>query len=265
MNDKQIQVLLVEDNLPDARLIREILAEGGMQHFEIEWIDRLSKALEYASTADVDIVLLDLSLPDSQGLETFTALHARMPAVPIIVLSGLDDERLAIKAVQDGAQDYLVKGQADSNLLERAISYAIERKKTERKLQEVAEIKSQFTSTVSHELRAPLTAIKEGISLVATQTVGELNDVQKELLDIAKRNVDRLTRLINNVLDFQKLEAGKMEFDVQENDINEVVREIEETMAPLVSEKGLNLITQLEETMPTVQFDRDKITPCVLL
>ena len=135
-----------------------------------------------------------------------------------------------------------------------------QRKETEEKLKDAVKMKSEFTSMVSHELRTPLTAIKEGIRLVIQEHTGALNDEQKEFLGIAKRNVDRLARLIDDILDFHKLESGKMEIYMHKNDMNEVAKEIKEAMTLLAHEKGLNLLTQLDETIPRVDFDKDKIT-----
>jgi len=134
-----------------------------------------------------------------------------------------------------------------------------EAKKAERELREALEVKSSFVSVVSHELRTPLTAIKEGIGLVIDGVAGRLNEKQKEFLGIAKRNVDRLTRLINEVLDFQKLEAGKIEFDVRENNLNETIREVCATMLPAARERGLELAIRLDEKLSKTKFDRDSI------
>ncbi len=134
MEEREIKILLIEDNPGDARLIQEMLAEAKNVSFDMECTDRLSTGLMRIGTGGVDVVLLDLSLPDSQGIDTFTEIYDRTSGVPIIVLSGLDDEELAVKAVQKGAQDYLVKGHVDSDLLVRAIKYSIERKKTEKAL-----------------------------------------------------------------------------------------------------------------------------------
>ena len=134
-----------------------------------------------------------------------------------------------------------------------------ERKQAEQKLKEAMEIKSQFISMASHELRTPLTAIKEGIAIVMDGSTGKINDEQEDFLGMAKRNVDRLARLINDVLDFQKLEAGGIKFNIQEKDINEVVKEVYETMVPLTKEKGLNFVIKLDENLPKARFDNDKI------
>lgn len=122
-----------------------------------------------------------------------------------------------------------------------------------------SEVKSKFASMVSHELRSPLGAIKEGINLVLEGMEGDINDKQKHVLTIAKNNTDRLSRMINNVLDFQKMESGKMEFDVQEGDINAVALEVGKAMGKLAKEKGLDLVVELDDGLPKIRFDRDKI------
>jgi two-component system, cell cycle response regulator len=126
---QQTRVLLVEDNPGDARLVREALNDGAPDQFTVRVADSLQHALASLGPGveEVDVVLLDLSLPDSQGLETYRAIHARDPEVPVLVLSGLNDESVALKAVNEGAQDFLRKSKVDSELLPRAIRYAIER------------------------------------------------------------------------------------------------------------------------------------------
>jgi PAS domain S-box-containing protein len=132
-----IELLLVEDNPGDFRIIQELLREThSLKVYNLNWVDRLSKGITHILQNPVDAVLLDLSLTDSSGLDTFTNLHSHVSRVPIIVMTGLDDEIVASKAVREGAQDYLVKGQTDSQLLERAIRYAIERKQAEEALRE---------------------------------------------------------------------------------------------------------------------------------
>ena len=120
-------------------------------------------------------------------------------------------------------------------------------------------VKSNFTSMVSHELRTPLSAIKEGIGIVLDGITGKINRKQKDLLQTSKRNVDRLTRLINDILDFQKLDSGMMQFDIQENDINDTVREVSKIMGKLTKQKKLSFSIELQPYLPKVRFDRDKI------
>ncbi len=131
-------VLLIEDNPGDARLIREMLAEEPAAPFLLNCVDRLSLGLEFLAGENARLVLLDLSLPDSQGLETFAKVYAHSPNIPIIVLTGNDDEELALSAVKTGAQDYLVKGKLDRQLLMRAMQYSIERKRYQEELERQA-------------------------------------------------------------------------------------------------------------------------------
>ncbi len=138
MDDKQFKVLLIEDNPGDVRLIREMLAEAGGALYDLECADRLQTGLERLAEGGIDVILLDLGLPDSQGLDTLGRVLAESLAATavIVVLTGLDDEALAVQAVGAGAQDYLVKGQADGNLLVRALRYAIERQRMEESLRQ---------------------------------------------------------------------------------------------------------------------------------
>src|SRR6185503_18571340 len=117
-----------------ARLMKEYLAEVPDAPFTLEFAESLADGQKRVAQGDIRLILLDLTLPDSFGLETFAQMHASAPAVPIIVLSGRDDEALAIKTVHEGAQDYLVKGQVDGRLLVRAMRYAVERKRAEEAL-----------------------------------------------------------------------------------------------------------------------------------
>ncbi|HUR47200.1 MAG TPA: SpoIIE family protein phosphatase [Candidatus Saccharimonadales bacterium] len=134
-----LKVLLIEDNPIDARLIQIMLAEAGYGAFVLERADRLSSGLARLAQGDIGLALVDLSLPDSHGLTTFKRVYAAAPNVPIIVMSGLDDQTVAVSAVHEGAQDYLVKGQVSGPLLVRAMRYAQERKRTSDQLARYAE------------------------------------------------------------------------------------------------------------------------------
>jgi PAS domain S-box-containing protein len=134
MNEHSLHILLVEDNPGDVRRIQEMLKEAGNLRFTLALANRLDAALLLCREQRFDVLLLDLGLPDSEGLDSFDKLHARIPEVPIIVLTGLNDEQLAVESLNRGAQDYLVKGQVEGTLLVRSIRYAIERKRTEQML-----------------------------------------------------------------------------------------------------------------------------------
>ena len=127
MHKNIIKVLLIEDNLGDARLWREYLAESSSVQFDLTHVETLHTALQRLKKEHADVILLDLMLPDSQGLDTFLKVHGQASTIPIVVTSGLYDEATAVKAVHEGAQDYLVKGQVNSHTMARSLRYAIER------------------------------------------------------------------------------------------------------------------------------------------
>ena len=136
-----IHVLLIEDNPGDARLVCEALAEPSIQSFRVDWADRLSGGLDRLACGGFDVILLDLGLPDSQGLGTLTAIRASAAHIPVVVLSGVEDEEFAIQMVQAGAQDYLVKQYLNHHPLTRALRYAIERKRGEDALRESEKVR----------------------------------------------------------------------------------------------------------------------------
>jgi len=130
MENRCIKVLLIEDDPDYPQLIQVMLAQGKDTRFDLECTDTVQAGLDRLAAGEIDVVLLDLSLPDSRGFETFARVYAQAPEAPIVVLSCTDDERLTIEAVREGAQDYLVKDQVDSDLLVRSIRYAVERHRT---------------------------------------------------------------------------------------------------------------------------------------
>lgn len=166
MRNEPIKVLLVEDNEADARFIQEMLKEIKSK-FKLVHATKLGEGLQLLDKETFDVLLLDLSLPDSMGFDTFENAHAHEPDLPIVILSGLDDEELAIRAVRQGAQDYLIKGDVGTRILSRAISYAIERKNTEKELIESRDDLIGLIKEYTTELK------KKG--------VGEIDGVQEKL------------------------------------------------------------------------------------
>lgn len=212
MNENPIRLLLVEDNPAEARLMEIYLVEdtGG---FELRWVERLAAAEAILKGEDrpVDGVLLDLSLPDSYGLATFTRVHALAPSLAIIVLSGQDNDDVAEEAVRSGAQDYLVKGQVDGRLLARSIRYAVERKRLEQKLKEaeavLQEARAQralnaLVQGLAHEVRNPLFAIDLNVSALE-----KYSDEQSALQPFAahiRHHVRRLDGLMRDLMELGK-------------------------------------------------------------
>jgi diguanylate cyclase (GGDEF)-like protein len=147
MDIEMIIVLLIEDNNDDALLIQRYLSRAIKVSYQVHHVDELRKGLDFLNSGGVDVVLLDLGLPDAQGLRAFEKVYAMSPNVPIIVLTGHDDDDLAMEAVHKGAQDYLVKGQIAGTLLQRSIRYAIERKRAAGELKRLNELLERQATT----------------------------------------------------------------------------------------------------------------------
>ena len=200
MSSEPIKVLLVEDNLGDARLLYEGLAEALPEQFQMTHARRLSEALEYLWQETCDVVLLDLGLPDSHGLDTLVVTRAQAPGVPIVVLTGFQDEALAVEALKGGAQDYLVKGQVDSNLLGRSMRYAIVRKATEEALlrQGVALARAEELQRSRQRLLAAQERVRRDIA-------AQLHDGVQERLLILKGNLQQLLKGTSSASETTKL------------------------------------------------------------
>src|SRR6202162_4965391 len=201
MKNRKLHILLVEDNAGDARLVREMFSKEKVGSFQLTHLLRMRDAETHLAKGGVDIVLLDLGLPDGHGLDTVRRAHAAAPEVPLIVLTGLDDESLAAEAMKEGAQNYLIKGQIENRALPRALRHAIERHRMQTETDLIrknqVQFKDEFLAHVSHELRSPLTAIHQFVTILLDRLDGELNEEQHNYLGIVLRNVKQLQSMIN--------------------------------------------------------------------
>jgi signal transduction histidine kinase len=264
MATPKIRVLMVDDDEIDCLAAKRALDNSPLLvKFEVETANTMAKGVDKLSRGRFDVALFDLGLPDSSGLETVKSAVAAAGDIPVVVLTGWADDQTGVAAIDAGATDYLVKGRAIESLLGRTMLYALERKKVARKLKEAMDAKADLVNMVSHDLRIPLTAIKEGIDIVGSGEAGPVNDEQREFLTLAIRNVERLTRLITDFLDFEKIDADKQQFNMQPNNINELVKDVQKTMGPVAKQKGLDFRIELEEGLPTIEFDYDGITRVV--
>jgi signal transduction histidine kinase len=214
-----IQVLLVEDNPGDARLLREMLKETSSIQTEVAHYETINEALSHLTTYGAGVVLLDIGLPDTVGLGGVRKVHKVAPRIPLIVLTGNDDEALATNALQEGAQDYLIKGKTEPQALLRAIRYAIERQRMQVEVDQVRrlqlQLRDEFISMVSHELRTPLTSIRGALGLLEGGAVGQLPEQAGTMVGIALQNSERLVRIINDILDVEKIKSGGLEMRIQ--------------------------------------------------
>lgn len=203
-------VLLIEDTVTDSEIIQHQFRIAGAEcTFTVH--RRLSEALHalHSGKGKFDLILLDLGLPDNTGLEALHQVRAAAPRIPVIVLTGMADEQLATAALHSGAQDYLVKGQHDPHMLLRAARHAIDRTETV-ELRETERLKSELLSVVSHEMRTPLTVIRENVSLILEGALGPVSAEQREFIVSAVANCDRLRTMIDDLVDTAAIERGAL-------------------------------------------------------
>ncbi|HWF92006.1 MAG TPA: response regulator, partial [Terriglobales bacterium] len=246
-------VLLIEDNPGDADLVRLRLVESESD-VDVRCVDRLSAGLQQLGDESPTLVLLDLNLPDSHGAETFRKILNKAPGVPVVVLSGQDDEELAVKAVHQGVQDYLVKGEFNSTQLARAMRYAIERQALLTSLdisrRQQLEFKNQFLSHVSHELRTPLTCIHQFVPLMLDGLTGPLVPQQTEHLETVLRSTNQLRSMIGDLLEATRTESGKIRIEQQCIAIGEVIHQVLSMLRASAQNKGIGLEIGVDTRIP---------------
>lgn len=287
-----LKILAIEDNPADLKLLKTYM--DGLP-FSLTGTDRLSKGLKLIDSEVFDAILLDLSLPDAQGIDTFYELHCHAPHIPILVLTGLDDETVGSEAVQAGAQDYLVKGQLPPALLGRAIRYAVERHQSEIKMKELndslerrvsqlaaanqeldnlaqalalsseqaiqaSNFKSQFVARISHDLRSPISGIV-GITelMLKNERIADTAETRRfiELIDEAAKSQ---LLLLNDILDLSKIEAGKVELNNVDFCPVKLLEDIGQLFAASAASKGVTLMTYIDrELQPTLHGDPGRL------
>jgi signal transduction histidine kinase len=269
MKEKALQVLVVEDNAGDVRLLREMFIGERPDSFELTHLLRMSDAEIHLAKGGVDIVLLDMGLPDGHGLDTVRRAHAAAPGVPLIILTGLDDEALAAEAMTQGAQDYMIKGQIESRALPRALRHAIERHRMQTETDLIRthqmQFKDEFLSHVSHELRSPLTAIRQFVTILADGLAGELNLEQHQYLEIVLRNVKQLQSMINDLFEVTGAEAGKLRIELQRTSASDAIVYTVNTLQEAATAKGITLSSEVECDLPSVFADPARLRQILII
>jgi signal transduction histidine kinase len=262
MNGQSTYVLLIEDNPGDADLVRLRLVEG-KSAVDVSCVNRLSEGLASLKDKSPSVILLDLNLPDSQGAETFRKVLEKAPDVPIVILSGQDDEALAMKALHQGVQDYLVKGSISSSGLDRAMRYAVERQALLRSLEmsrkQQLEFKNQFLSHVSHELRTPLTCIHQFTTILLDGLAGEVTPEQRDHLKTVLKSVNQLGVMVRDLLEASRAESGKIRIEPRCVAMGDLIRQAVTMMQPAAREKGVGLEVGVDTRIPFVHGDPGRI------
>jgi signal transduction histidine kinase len=263
MRTKALQVLLVEDNAGDARLLREMFSKETVGSFELSHLTHMREAEVRLKAGGVDIVLLDMGLPDGHGLETLRRARAAAPDVVMIVLTGMEDEALAAAAMKEGAQDYLIKGQIENRALPRALRHAIERQRMQRETdlmrKNEVELRDQFLSHVSHELRSPLTSIYSFSTIIADGLAGETSPQQNDYLQIILRNVRQLQSMIEDLLQVTQAQAHKLSVELESVSLNEAIEYAVDTLRGAAKEKEINLAFEPSGRLPSIHADATRV------
>ncbi|WP_026104401.1 hybrid sensor histidine kinase/response regulator [Anabaena sp. PCC 7108] len=253
-----VKILLIEDNLAEARLLQEFLKQAQTKEFSLVHVQRLRDAFSELSQQTYDVILLDLTLPDSQGLSSLPLLISHAPRTPIVVLTNTNDEELAIEAVREGAQDYLVKRQVNPDALVRSVRYAIERKQVleqlrtvnqaletrveERtaelvKAKEINQFKSEFVSMLSHDIRNPLNTILLAAGLLQNSDEKLTKEKKVNHLRMIRSAIKNMAQLLDEVSFIGKADSGKLHSQLSRLDLEAFCHQILEEVHLTALEK----------------------------
>ncbi len=262
----RVRVLLVEDDAGDVRFLREALDNTQNYRFDVTHAERLGDALQCLAKESFDVVLLDLTLPDARGTESFLLLRARSPTVPIVVLADITDETFAIRAVQEGAQDYLIKGYADDRTLVRSIRYSMERAKALNALQDSKdqllqaqkmEAIGRLAGGIAHDFNNLLTSIL-GFSHLILDEANEKPALQSDIKEVIKA-AERAAKLTGQLLAFSRKHVQQ----VRSIDLNHIVVEMDHFLRRALGE-DIELVTVLGEHLGPIEVDSAQIEQVIM-
>jgi signal transduction histidine kinase len=256
---QQIRVLLIEDDPGDADLVRALAAEARDIRLDIRSVDRLSTAVEILQRESFDLILSDLGLPDSQGIETFIRIYTVTPDVPIVLLTGISDKELAATAVRSGAQDYVVKGEVDSALLQKTIQYAIERHKmlmelrsNFREVKKMQRERENILSMFAHDIK---NAIIPSAWLLSRIMEGKKSPADSDVAPI-RDGLISAEHLLADFIEFSRFKAREYKPVPGPFDIEAAVRKQVEVLKPKADEKNIKISCEFSEVpFPVLKAD----------
>ncbi|HEX5472135.1 MAG TPA: response regulator [Lacipirellulaceae bacterium] len=273
MKAQSIRALVVDDDSADAELTRRALAAIVAPRYCVEGASSLKEAIERLANTKYDVVLLDLGLPDSQRNHTLERVReACRNEVPVIVLTGLDDETMALDAVDAGAQDYITKDAITPDLLGRTIRYALARQHLLHQLKSANDLLAeknarlaklyntaqQFVENVSHEFRTPLTVIREFTSIIRDGLDGPVTVKQCEHLNKVLHRTDDLALMVDDMLDISRLEAGLLGIWRRSCHVSDVIENVVSQLNGRAASKNISLSFDVPPNLPTIYCDDEK-------
>ncbi|MGF1541676.1 MAG: ATP-binding protein [Pleurocapsa sp.] len=278
MSESPVKILLIEDDVAEARLLQEVLKGFSLTLFCLTHVKRLQEGLEQLKKDNFDVILLDLTLPDSQGLTSLEILVNRIPHLPIVVLTNTNDDRLAVEAVRQGAQDYLVKRHINIDVLVRSLQYAIERQKVSdllretnqnliaqiehktaelMKAKEINQLQSELVSMFSHDFRSPLTTVLSCVELLQNKS-DRLNEEKKaylfQMLHSASKN---MVQLLDEVLLVGRTESGTLECQLSQLDLASFCFQLIEELQINADKKHIQLIFNYDRSLAESLWDEN--------
>lgn len=264
---KEIQVLFFDDDDNSLYEISNIFHE---ETFGVLTASSLEKAMEILRKETIKVVVCGARMKEIEGVKFLQNVRGLHPDTVRILLASSNDFASAEDAINMGeVYRFISKPWKKTELLSnirRAIEHydlIVRAEQTNLRLKAMYDVQREFTSTVSHELRTPLASIKTAIDLVVMKTLGDINKEQAEVLRRAKRNVDRLKRLIDDILDLTKMESGKLQMNFMLNDINRSIKDVFEAQKDVARNRNLYVKTQLDTHIPHIKFDSDRIVQVV--
>ncbi len=277
-----LKILLVEDNRDHALLAKNAILSSPDSQYSVEFASSVEEAIKTLElqTGLIHMVISDFHLPGKNGLELLVWMNEKKLTVPFIMLTGEGDEKTAVKAMQEGAYNYIVKDQVYLSVLphlvdETFIKFLAEQEKiryeqeireknlalekANEELKKLDQLKSDFIASVSHDIRTPLNSIQESIALILDGIVNVDDERGKLVLEIAKRSIAHLTSMINDLLDFSKLEAGKVKLHIQPSDIQSLINEVLDSIRSLAEKKKINLLFKPATDFPKINCDPERL------
>lgn len=268
--NKPLNILIVEDNPIDRKVLESMLLESPHLGTSLKSVPSLILAIKNLDSTPYDIVILDLNLPDSKGLDTLIDLNLRFPQVPIVVNTGAYEDNIGIRALRHGAQDFLVKGKYTSYVLSKTLRYAMERKrlqgeliKTHKKLRETEaqlihaekmKVIGALASGVAHEVKNPLAVILYGVTYLEQHLQSPDDQVSLVMRNI-KDAVHRADVIVNDLLDFSSLTRLNM----KQEDVNQILDKSLQLIKHEIERKHIGVEKHLKDLLPVVEMDRQRI------
>lgn len=280
-----MKILLIEDNPGDARLVREYLKGQEDQTYELTHVTRVKHAMDilHKPGHGFEVIISDIALPDSQGLQSFQKLQKVSNKLPLIFCTGTHDEEMAVAALQKGAQDYLLKGQFDGRMLRRSIRYALERKKFQNaaekarkrtrtlrrkaekleqqsaQLRELNRAKDDFISLASHQLRTPATGVKQYLGLILEGYAGNVDPQQADFLRLAYESNERQLKIVSDLLRTAQLDAGQVNLQPKPTDMAKLLKGIINEQSVQLRARNQKVVMELPSDIPKVSVDQGKL------